>query len=129
MNMEAALAAASPSEAQWVEGELVRSLMRTQRNTQSIGLWLIPIVVGVLWGDAQRAWLLTWAVFALGVAVARFWILARYERDVRSRGSAEHLAFFRHESEHLMLEAKIHYAALALHTPMDRVLAYFGKAD
>ena len=42
---------------------------------------------------------------------------------------SEHLAFFRHESEHLMLEAKIHYAALALHTPMDRVLAYFGKAD
>lgn len=42
---------------------------------------------------------------------------------------SEHLAFFRGESEHLMLEAKIHYAALVLHTPMDRLLASFGKAD
>jgi len=42
---------------------------------------------------------------------------------------SEHLAFFRAESEHLMLEAKIHYAALAIHTPLDRLLAHFGKAD
>ncbi|TAJ71455.1 MAG: hypothetical protein EPO51_14320 [Phenylobacterium sp.] len=41
---------------------------------------------------------------------------------------SEHLAFFRGESEHLMLEAKIHYAALAIHTPLDRLLGYFGRA-
>lgn len=41
---------------------------------------------------------------------------------------SDHLAFFRGESEHLMLEAKIHYAALAIHTPLDRLLAYFGQA-
>lgn len=41
---------------------------------------------------------------------------------------SEHLAFFRGESEHLMLEARIHYAALAMHTPLDRLLAYFGRA-
>jgi len=39
---------------------------------------------------------------------------------------SEHLAFFRGESEHLMLQARIHYAALAMHTPLDRLLAYFG---
>lgn len=42
---------------------------------------------------------------------------------------SEHLAFFRSESEHLMLEANIRYAALAIHTPLDRLLAFFGKAD
>lgn len=42
---------------------------------------------------------------------------------------SEHLRFFRDESEHLMLEAKIHYAALTIHTPLERLLAYFGQAD
>lgn len=42
--------------------------------------------------------------------------------------NSQHLAFFRGESEHLMLDAKIHYAALAIHTPLDRLLAHFGKA-
>jgi autoinducer 2-degrading protein len=41
---------------------------------------------------------------------------------------SEHLARFRGESEHLMLEARIHYAALALHTPLDRLRAFFGDA-
>lgn len=41
---------------------------------------------------------------------------------------SEHLALFRGESEHLMLEARIHYAALAIHTPLDRLLAWFGNA-
>lgn len=39
-----------------------------------------------------------------------------------------HLALFRGESEHLMLEAKVHYAALAIHTPLDRLRAFFGDA-
>ena len=32
------------AEAQWVEGELVRSLMRTQRHTQWVGVMVIAIV-------------------------------------------------------------------------------------
>lgn len=41
---------------------------------------------------------------------------------------SEHLGFFRNQSEHLMLEAKIHYASLAIHTPLDRLRAFFGDA-
>ncbi|HEY8360807.1 MAG TPA: HAMP domain-containing sensor histidine kinase [Ramlibacter sp.] len=107
--------AASPAEAQWVQGELVRNLMRTQRNTQSIGLVLIPVVVGVLWGDTDRGWLAAWAAFALAVAASRFWILHAYERDVKHRGSADHLAFFRRHRLFWPLSALMWGLTTALH--------------
>ncbi|WP_048442043.1 HAMP domain-containing sensor histidine kinase [Caenimonas sp. SL110] len=87
-------ASATPAEARWVEAELVRSLMRTARNTQLAGLLLIPIFLGVLWTDATLALLLLWACTALGVAAARFAIIRRYVRHVMAGGVDEHLAFF-----------------------------------
>ncbi|MDB5750665.1 MAG: putative histidine kinase, classic [Ramlibacter sp.] len=115
MKPQAALAAASPAQAQWVEGELVRNLMRTQRDTQSIGLLLIPLVVAVLWGDASSRWLLAWAAFALAMAGCRFWLLRRYERQVKGRGSAEHLAFFRRHRLVWPLSALVWGLTTALH--------------
>ena len=53
MKPDIAAAIATPAEAQWVEAELVRSLMRTARNTQLVGLLLIPIFVGVLWNERR----------------------------------------------------------------------------
>lgn len=88
-------AVANPAEAQWVEGELVRSLMRTQRNTQFVGLMLIPVFLGVLWSDANLRLLLAWAAVATVVAGLRFWIIRMYRRKVMHRGTLEHLAFFR----------------------------------
>jgi signal transduction histidine kinase len=87
-------AIATPAEAQWVEGELVRSLMRTQRNTQFIGLLLIPVFVGVLWADANLGLLCAWAALATAAAVMRFWVIRQYETGVMHRGAGEHLAFF-----------------------------------
>ena len=83
------------AEAQWVEGELVRSLMRTQRNTQWIGLMLVAIILGVLWGDAPTGFVLSWLLLGLAAAAWRWWILRRYERQVLHQGTDEHLAFFR----------------------------------
>ena len=37
MKLDITPAIATPAEAQWVEAELVRSLMRTARNTQLVG--------------------------------------------------------------------------------------------
>lgn len=62
------------------------------------------------------------------LAVQLYELYASREALSEHRNS-EHLALFRGESEHLMLEAKIHYAALAIHTPLDRLLACFGKGD
>lgn len=95
MKMETPPAIGHSAEAQWVEGELVRSLLRTQRSTQWIALVLIPLIVGILWSDAPTGLLVAWAVFAVAVAAARFWITRTYEREVMHRGTDEHLAFYR----------------------------------
>ena len=83
------------AEAHWVEGELVRSLLRTQRNTQWVGLLVMGMVVGVLWSDAPPALLAVWVLLGIAVAACRYVILRRYERDVLHQGTDEHLAFFR----------------------------------
>lgn len=94
MKPEMPAAVATPAEAQWVEGELIRSLLRTARNTQLAGLALIPIYLGVLWTDAPAALLAAWTACALAVAALRFWVLRVYVRDVAGRGAHEHIAFF-----------------------------------
>ena len=83
------------AEAQWVEGELVRSFMRTQRDMQWVGPLLMMVVVVVLWGDAPPALLGAWVAAGLAVAVARLRILRRYATSVVHQGSVEHLDFQR----------------------------------
>jgi signal transduction histidine kinase len=94
MKPDIAAAIATPAEARWVEAELVRSLMRTARSTQVVGLLLIPIFVGVLWNDASLGALLLWSMAAVAVAGARFWVIRQYVREVLAAGQAETLAFF-----------------------------------
>lgn len=95
MKMESPPALLPAAEGEWVEGELVRNLMRTQRSTQWIGVVLIGVLATVLWADAPPDWVVAWALFALGVAALRSWIIRRYEREVVDRGAGEHLAFYR----------------------------------
>ena len=84
-----------PAGAQWVQGELVRSLMRIQRNTQFLGLVLIPAFLGVLWRDAPPLAQAAWAIATAVVAAQRFRVIRRYEHEVADAGAAEHLAFLR----------------------------------
>ncbi|MBE7369601.1 sensor histidine kinase [Ramlibacter pallidus] len=83
------------AEAQWVEGELVRGLMRTQRHTTWVGLAMAVIVVGVLWTDVPPVRTLAWLAIAAVAAGWRWWVLQRYDREVVHRGTGEHLDFFR----------------------------------
>lgn len=92
--MKVELPAASPAEAQWVEAELVRSLLRTARTTQLVGLLLIPIVIGVLWNDVSWEALALWVGCAGAVAVVRFLVIRQYVAQVMAQGAEEHLAFF-----------------------------------
>ena len=94
MNPDDKPAVANPAEAAWVEAALVRSLLRTAQTTQVVGLFLIPIFVGVLWNDASWAMLGLWAAAAGCVAAARFAIIRQYVGGVTAQGGAEHLAFF-----------------------------------
>jgi signal transduction histidine kinase len=94
MKPDIASSVATPAEAQWVEAELVRSLLRTARTTQLVGLLLIPIFLGVLWDNASLGALLLWASAALAVAAARFAVIRQYVAEVMAKGAAEHLKFF-----------------------------------
>lgn len=119
MKPETPLATDSPAEARWVEGELVRNLMRTQRNSLSVGLMLVPVVASVLWEEGRRGWVLAWVAFALAATGVRFWVLRRYDRQVREQGSAEHLAFFQRYRLVWPLSALVWGLTTALH--FDRV--------
>ena len=87
-------AVATPAEAEWVESELVRSLLRTARTTQLVGLLLIPVFIGVLWNDTAWSTLALWSASAVAVAAVRFAVIRRYVNEVIAQGAAEHLAFF-----------------------------------
>ncbi len=86
-------AAGNPAEAEWVETELVRSLLRTARTTQLVGIVLIPIFVGILWHERPWPVLGLWVLAALAIAAARFAILQQYVSQVIAGGAAEHRAF------------------------------------
>lgn len=94
MKPDTCAAIATCAESTWVEGELVRSLMRTAHNSQFVGLLLIAVVVGVLWNDATVGALLVWSVAALVISVARLWMLRRYLRQTVHEDADRQLAFF-----------------------------------
>ncbi|AEG92110.1 candidate histidine kinase, classic [Ramlibacter tataouinensis TTB310] len=77
-----------------MEGELVRSLMRTARTTQVAAFLLIPVYLGVLWTDTDVAALMVWAGIALAVALLRLALIRHYTHRLPHASAAEHLAFF-----------------------------------
>src|SRR3954465_3446545 len=89
---------ATPAETQWVEAELVRSLMRIAGNTQAVGILLIPVFIGVLYDDHQAVALVTWVICACAVAATRFSIIRKYVGEVGAAGSLAQLEFFRRYS-------------------------------
>jgi signal transduction histidine kinase len=88
-------AATSDDEALWVEGELVRSLMRSQRATRWLGLSLIPVMAVVLWGTVPHGPVVVWVVASVLLAFARFAVLSHYERVVAAEPAQAQLAFLR----------------------------------
>ena len=91
MNPETTPAIETHAQEQWVEGELVRSLVRTSRNWKFLGLVMAAVVLGLLWNDAP-AWLLAiWTTTTVSVSTARILMLNRYAHLPAS----EQLQFFR----------------------------------
>ncbi|MBX3657358.1 MAG: HAMP domain-containing histidine kinase [Ramlibacter sp.] len=85
---------ATAAEAEWVRGELIRSLMRTARSTRVVGLLLIFLFAGVLWSDTRPLVLGLWAALAFGVAGLRLTIIRLYGRQALRAGAAEQVAFY-----------------------------------
>jgi signal transduction histidine kinase len=82
------------AETQWVEDELVLSLMRTVRSSQFVGLMLIAVIIGVLWDDAPPSLLMAWTTLALAITGTRVWMVRCYRRYELEGDSARQLAFF-----------------------------------
>jgi signal transduction histidine kinase len=95
MKAESLPAPATSAERDWVEGELVRSLMRTQRSTQWLALTLVAIVGGILWDDNYPERVVGWIVVWGLVALWRLWVIHVYQTQVRSRPTGDQIAFFR----------------------------------
>ncbi len=84
----------TPAETEWVDAQLVRSLVRVSANTQ-VALWVvIPLYVGVMWGDTHPLALALWALAAVSVAVVRALVVHRYEHRVAGAEPASQLAFY-----------------------------------
>jgi signal transduction histidine kinase len=95
MKAESLPAPATSAERDWVEGELVRSLMRTQRSTQWLAVLLVAIVVGILWEHNQPIWVVAWVGAWTLVAVWRVWVIQRYWTQVLSQPTGTHMDFLR----------------------------------
>jgi signal transduction histidine kinase len=95
MKAETLPGAATTTEKEWVQGELVRSLMRTQRTAQWRGVLLVVVMVAVLWDDASALWVTTWVIGGAAVTAWRLWVIGRYDAVIVSRPAPEQLAFFR----------------------------------
>src|SRR5690349_11795955 len=95
MKVESLPAPATSAARDWVEGELVRSLMRTQRSTQWLALLLVAIVVGILWDDNYPRRMVAWVSAWGALAAWRVWVIHRYQTHVRERPAEDQIAFFR----------------------------------
>ena len=82
-------------ESDWVNAELIRSLMANARTSQYASLLLIPVIVGVLWGDVLLWELLLWSGAALAISGYRLWFMWRHARDVARGSTAEQILFMR----------------------------------
>ncbi len=83
-----------PPETQWVEAELVRTLMRTAQQTQFAAWLVIPVYLVLVAGNAPPLALLAWLASACGVAVARGLAVRHYERTLLASEPAAQLAFY-----------------------------------
>jgi hypothetical protein len=71
MQAQTAPPAAGTAESEWIEGELVRSLMATARGTQYIGLLVIAVMAGILAGHTPMPALLAWVAVSLAMSAYR----------------------------------------------------------
>jgi len=110
----------APAETRWVDAELVRSLMRVSRNTQVASWLLIPIYVGVMWGQVDAAGLWAWTGLAITVAIGRAVMIQHYSRHVMSAEPAAQLSYF-HRWRHVWTASA---AVWGLATAL-----YFDRAD
>ncbi|MBL0422938.1 HAMP domain-containing histidine kinase [Ramlibacter sp. AW1] len=82
------------AEAQWVEAELVRTLMSTVRSTKLTSMLLVPLYLALLWGETRTVPLALWAVVAILVLGARAQVAHHYVQYFSGAAPQRLLAFY-----------------------------------
>ena len=94
MKSDTPASAYTPAETEWVDAQLVSSLVRVSSNAQ-VAIWVvIPLYVGVMWGDTHPVALALWTLAAVALAALRAGVIHRYEHHVASADPAAQLAFY-----------------------------------
>jgi signal transduction histidine kinase len=93
--MTTAIQAPDPavSESDWVEGELIRSLMPPPRSAQYLALLLVLLMIGVLYDDVPPAIMVLWTGCMLAVSFYQLWVIRYYGRHMAQAGTAAQLQF------------------------------------
>jgi signal transduction histidine kinase len=88
-------ALANESESEWVEGELIRELMRTAHAPQYLALAVVPIMTAVLLESVVPWKLALWTLAALAVAAYRLWFMNLYMREFAQSDATVQREFMR----------------------------------
>lgn len=81
------------SEANWIEGELIRGLMRSAPRLQVTALLLVPLAVAVMYGSVPSAPLALWSAAVLLVSSVRLSLMRRYARELAHADAAAQRGF------------------------------------
>ncbi|HXE22622.1 MAG TPA: HAMP domain-containing sensor histidine kinase [Rhodoferax sp.] len=93
MQSETPVSAQSFSESEWVEGELVRNLMRNASAIQIAAIAVVPMMFAVLWGHVPPAALWAWAGAALLVSSLQLSLTYWHATHLKQADTATQLRF------------------------------------
>ena len=86
---------AAPTESEWVEAELVRTLMRAAHQSQFAAWVFIPVYLALLATSGSVLTLLLWGAAAVALSALRSAVLLRFERRLSAADSSTVLDFHR----------------------------------
>ena len=93
MKPETPAPASQYSESDWIDGELIRNLMRTAPTSQITAILIIPVMVAVLQGSVPTVALGLWAAALLMVSGFRLWLMRGYVKHVAHADTGAQLKF------------------------------------
>ncbi|TAM51403.1 MAG: HAMP domain-containing histidine kinase [Burkholderiaceae bacterium] len=93
MNPETLAPTQAFSESQWIDGELVRNLMRTAPAVQITAILVVPVVFAVLWGHVPVAALGLWTAAALLISGFQLWLTRWHAQHLAQADTATQLKF------------------------------------
>ena len=80
-------------DAKWAEGESVRAFMLTQQQTQTVALFVIPLMFAVLYRHVYMPTLVLWFVLSVVLAIYRWRLTSHYTQHLKNSDSDVQIQF------------------------------------